>query len=84
MLPSENEEIKTVGNRCRFCGYEPAAHHRLLISEFEKVAHGETARLAIFMPPTQFKRHCIRHQAISLRNRLTAARSLRSVEAASA
>jgi predicted phage terminase large subunit-like protein len=36
---------------CRFCGYEPAAHHRLLISELEKVARGETARLAISMPP---------------------------------
>ena len=35
---------------CRHCGFEPAAHHRLLISELEKVARGETVRLAIFMP----------------------------------
>jgi hypothetical protein len=40
---------------CRFCSFEPAAHHRLLISELEKVAHGETARLAIFMPPGSAK-----------------------------
>jgi hypothetical protein len=40
---------------CRFSGYVPAAHHRLLISELEKVAHGETARLAIFMPPGSAK-----------------------------
>ena len=40
---------------CRFCGYEPAAHHRLLVSELEKVARGETVRLAIFMPPGSAK-----------------------------
>jgi predicted phage terminase large subunit-like protein len=40
---------------CRFCGYEPAAHHRLLIAELEKVARGETPRLAIFMPPGSAK-----------------------------
>ena len=40
---------------CRFCGYEPAAHHRLLVSELEKVARGETSRLAIFMPPGSAK-----------------------------
>ena len=27
---------------CRHCGFEPAAHHRLLIAELEKVARGET------------------------------------------
>ena len=40
---------------CRHCGFEPAAHHRLLISELEKVARGETVRLAIFMPPGSAK-----------------------------
>jgi predicted phage terminase large subunit-like protein len=40
---------------CRHCGFEPAAHHRLLISELEKVARGETPRLAIFMPPGSAK-----------------------------
>jgi predicted phage terminase large subunit-like protein len=36
---------------CRFCGFEPAAHHRLLIDRLEKLARGEIQRLAIFMPP---------------------------------
>jgi predicted phage terminase large subunit-like protein len=55
------EERRSLGVRrsliewCRFCGYEPAAHHRLLISELEKVARGETTRLAIFMPPGSAK-----------------------------
>jgi predicted phage terminase large subunit-like protein len=40
---------------CRFCGYEPAAHHRLLITELEKVARGETPRLAVSMPPGSAK-----------------------------
>jgi hypothetical protein len=35
---------------CRYCGYEPAAHHRLLIDRLEKVARGEINRLAVFMP----------------------------------
>src|SRR5487761_695829 len=39
----------------RLCGYHPAAHHRLLIAELEKVARGETTRLAIFMPPGSAK-----------------------------
>lgn len=40
---------------CRLCGFEPAAHHRLLIGELEKVARGETPRLAVFMPPGSAK-----------------------------
>ena len=40
---------------CARCGYHPAAHHRLLISELEKVARGETENLAIFMPPGSAK-----------------------------
>jgi hypothetical protein len=40
---------------CRHCGFEPAAHHRLLIAELEKVARGETPRLAVFMPPGSAK-----------------------------
>jgi predicted phage terminase large subunit-like protein len=36
---------------CRFAGYEPAAHHRLLIDKLEQVSRGELDRLAIFMPP---------------------------------
>jgi len=40
---------------CRLCGFEPAAHHRLLIDHLEKVAHGEIDRLALFMPPGSAK-----------------------------
>ena len=36
---------------CRHIGYEPAAHHRLLIDRLEAVTRGEIDRLAIFMPP---------------------------------
>jgi predicted phage terminase large subunit-like protein len=40
---------------CRHCGYEPAAHHRLLIDRLERVAGGEIKRLAVFMPPGSAK-----------------------------
>lgn len=36
---------------CRFCGFEPAAHHRLLIGKLEQISAGSIDRLAIFMPP---------------------------------
>jgi hypothetical protein len=36
---------------CRFCGFEPARHHLLLIDKLEAVAAGRIQRLAIFMPP---------------------------------
>src|SRR5258708_8965555 len=39
----------------RYCGYEPAAHHRLLIDRLERVARGEIKRLAGFMPPGSAK-----------------------------
>jgi predicted phage terminase large subunit-like protein len=40
---------------CRHAGFEPAAHHRLLISKLEAVARGEIDRLAVFMPPGSAK-----------------------------
>lgn len=40
---------------CRFAGFEPALHHRLLIDQLERVARGEVDRLAIFMPPGSAK-----------------------------
>ena len=40
---------------CRHCGYEPAAHHRLLIDRLERVDRGEIKRLAVFMPPGSAK-----------------------------
>jgi predicted phage terminase large subunit-like protein len=39
----------------RYCGYEPAAHHRLLIARLEAVVAGRIKRLAIFMPPGSAK-----------------------------
>jgi predicted phage terminase large subunit-like protein len=35
----------------RHCGYEPAAHHRLLIEKLEALARGDIDRLLINMPP---------------------------------
>ena len=57
-IRSEREHRKIKGgftDWCLRCGYAPARHHRLLISELEKVATGETRNLAIFMPPGSAK-----------------------------
>jgi predicted phage terminase large subunit-like protein len=35
----------------RACGYEPAAHHRLLIEKLEAVSRGEIDRLLVAAPP---------------------------------
>jgi predicted phage terminase large subunit-like protein len=66
--PAELAEIETAwgehirGSLLAWCveamapmGFAPAAHHRMLIRELEKVARGETKRLAIFMPPGSAK-----------------------------
>lgn len=34
-----------------YAGFEPAAHHRLLIEKLEQVSSGKIDRLAVFMPP---------------------------------
>ena len=39
----------------RLAGFEPAAHHRLLIEKLEAVASGAISRLAVFMPPGSAK-----------------------------
>lgn len=39
----------------RLQGFEPAPHHRLIISELEAVARGETDNLLIFAPPGSAK-----------------------------
>ena len=39
----------------RHCGYQPAAHHRLLIEKLTEVADGKIPSLAIFMPPGSAK-----------------------------
>lgn len=40
---------------CRFCGYEPAPHHLLIIDRLEKLARGEILKLALFLPPGSAK-----------------------------
>lgn len=39
----------------RFCGFEPARHHALLIEKLEAVARGAIKRLMVFMPPGSAK-----------------------------
>ena len=39
----------------RLCGYEPAAHQRLLIEKLEAVVRGEIYRLMVIMPPGSAK-----------------------------
>jgi hypothetical protein len=39
----------------RHCGFEPAAHHRLLIEKLTGVAQGLIKNLAVFMPPGSAK-----------------------------
>lgn len=60
LLRLEEEKRKRDARRsltdwCRLNGYEPAAHHRLIIQELERVACGETKRLALFLPPGSAK-----------------------------
>jgi len=40
---------------CRYVGFEPAAHHKLLIEQLERVSRGDLDRLAVFMPPGSAK-----------------------------
>src|SRR5260370_3333377 len=46
---------RSINEWSRYCGYEPAPHHRLLIDRLERVARGEIKRLAVFMPPGSAK-----------------------------
>lgn len=46
---------KSLTEWCRHCGFEPAAHHALLIEALEAVERGDIPRLAVFMPPGSAK-----------------------------
>jgi predicted phage terminase large subunit-like protein len=46
---------KSLTSWCELAGYEPAPHHKLLISKLEAVTRGEITRLAVFMPPGSAK-----------------------------
>jgi hypothetical protein len=39
----------------RWCGFEPALHHRLLIRKLTEVWYGKIKRLMVFMPPGSAK-----------------------------
>src|ERR1700737_424989 len=43
------------------CGFEPAAHHRLIISELEALERGEFDRLAVSAPPGAAKTTYVSH-----------------------
>lgn len=45
----------------RFCGFEPALHHRLIIRELEALERGEFDRLAIAAPPGAAKTTYVSH-----------------------
>jgi hypothetical protein len=55
MLLERRRVRRSLTEWCRYRGYEPAAHHRLLIDRLERVARGEIKRLAVFMPPGSAK-----------------------------
>ena len=54
-LLRRREIRRSLAQWARFVGFEPAAHHLLLIEKLERVAHGELKRLAVFMPPGSAK-----------------------------
>src|ERR1700721_625285 len=39
----------------RYCGFEPARHHKALIAKLERVLLGECSRLFVAMPPGSAK-----------------------------
>lgn len=52
---ARNAARKSLTEWCRLCGFEPAAHHELIIRELEAVVRGEVDRLALFLPPGSAK-----------------------------
>jgi predicted phage terminase large subunit-like protein len=50
-LLSRRRTRQSLTEWARHCGYEPAAHHRLLIEQLTRVSRGEIDRLLICMPP---------------------------------
>ena len=55
ILLERREKRRSLIAWARHCGYEPAAHHRLIIEKLEAVASGLIKRLAIFLPPGSAK-----------------------------
>src|SRR4030081_2407621 len=55
MLLKRRRVRRSLTEWCQHCGFEPAAHHRLLIDRLERVVRDEIKRLAVFMPPGSAK-----------------------------
>src|SRR3977135_624620 len=51
MLLKRRRVRRSLTEWCRHCGFEPAAHHRLLIDRLERVVRGEIKGVAGVMPP---------------------------------
>lgn len=47
--------LHSLTDYARFCGFEPAAHHRLIIEHLEAVSRGTIDNLLIFAPPGSAK-----------------------------
>jgi predicted phage terminase large subunit-like protein len=54
-LLHRREIRKSLAAWCRFCGYEPARHHLLLIDRLERVSRGEILKLILCLPPGSAK-----------------------------
>jgi hypothetical protein len=54
-LLRRREIRRSLSEWARHVGFEPAAHHLLLIRHLERIARGEIDRLAVFMPPGSAK-----------------------------
>lgn len=60
-LASAQRRLRTLTIResltewCRFVGFEPARHHKILIDALEAIERGDENRLAVFMPPGSAK-----------------------------
>src|SRR5437764_15335209 len=54
-LLKRRQARRSLTDFAKLAGFEPAAHHRLLIESLEKVAAGKVPRLMIFMPPGSAK-----------------------------
>lgn len=52
---------KSLTEWARFCGFEPALHHHLIIKELEALERGEFDRLAIAAPPGAAKTTYVSH-----------------------
>src|SRR4051812_1184330 len=50
-LKQRREARKSLDMWCRYCGFIPAEHHRLLNGRLEAIARGDIDRLIVLMPP---------------------------------